>query len=59
VFVSDKGQIKDNYRKILDDHKIEWEENNHNEALVLSADEVVKSPGIPENAPIIIKLTEK
>jgi UDP-N-acetylmuramoylalanine--D-glutamate ligase len=59
VFVSDKGKLKDNYRKILDDHKIEWEENNHNEALVLSADEVVKSPGIPENAPIIIKLSEK
>jgi UDP-N-acetylmuramoylalanine--D-glutamate ligase len=59
VFVSDKGPIKDNYRKILDDHKIEWEESNHNEVLILSADEVVKSPGIPENAPVIIKLHEK
>ena len=59
VFVSDKGQIKDNYRKILDDHKIKWEEGNHTETAILSADEVIKSPGIPENAPIILTLREK
>jgi len=59
VFVSDKGQIKDNYRKILDDHRIKWEEGNHTETAILSADEVIKSPGIPENAPIIITLREK
>jgi len=59
VFVSDKSQIKDNYRKILDDHKIKWEEGNHTETLILSADEVIKSPGIPENAPIIVALREK
>jgi UDP-N-acetylmuramoylalanine--D-glutamate ligase len=59
VFVSDKGQIKDNYREILDNHKIKWEEGNHNEIVILSADEVIKSPGIPENAPIIIRLHEK
>ena len=59
VFVSDKGQIKDNYRKILDDHKIKWEEGNHTETAILSADEVIKSPGIPENATIIITLREK
>jgi UDP-N-acetylmuramoylalanine--D-glutamate ligase len=59
VFVSDKGQIKDNYRKILDDHNIEWEEGNHTETAILSADEVIKSPGIPENTPIIITLHEK
>jgi UDP-N-acetylmuramoylalanine--D-glutamate ligase len=59
VFVSDKGQIKDNYRKILDDHKIKWEQGNHTETLILSADEVIKSPGIPENAPIIVALREK
>lgn len=59
VFVSDKGQIKDNYRKILDDHRIKWEEGNHTETAIFSADEVIKSPGIPENAPIIITLREK
>jgi UDP-N-acetylmuramoylalanine--D-glutamate ligase len=59
VFVSDKGQIKDNYREILDNHKIKWEEGNHNEVFILSADEVIKSPGIPENAPIVISLRKK
>jgi UDP-N-acetylmuramoylalanine--D-glutamate ligase len=59
VFVSDKGQIKDNYREILDNHKIKWEEGNHNEVFILSADEVIKSPGIPENAPIVISLHKK
>ena len=59
VFVSDKGQIKDNYRKILDNHKIKCEEGNHDETIILSADEVIKSPGIPENEPIIIRLHEK
>ena len=59
VFVSDKGEVKDKYREILNSHKIRWEEGNHNEELILSADEVIKSPGIPENAPIIIKVREK
>ena len=58
VFVSDKGQIKDNYRKILDNHKIKCEEGNHDETIILSADEVIKSPGIPENEPIIIRLQD-
>jgi len=59
VFVSDKGQIKDNYKEILDNHKIKWEEGNHNEEIVLSADEVIKSPGIREDAPVIMRLHEK
>ena len=59
VFVSDKGQIKENYRDILEKHQIEWEQGNHNEKIILSADEVIKSPGIPENAPVIISLREK
>jgi UDP-N-acetylmuramoylalanine--D-glutamate ligase len=59
VFVSDKGQIKENYREILIKNNIKWEEGNHNEAIILSADEVIKSPGIPENAPIINKIREK
>jgi len=59
VFVSDMGKIKDEYRKILDDHKIRWEEGTHTEDIILSADEVIKSPGVLENAPIVCKIREK
>jgi len=59
VFVSDNGQIKDNYREIFNNFKIKWEEGNHNEKVILSANEVIKSPGIPENAPVIRKIREK
>jgi UDP-N-acetylmuramoylalanine--D-glutamate ligase len=59
VFVSDKGQIKENYRNILEKHRIKWEEGNHNESIILSAGEIIKSPGIPENAPIILKIREQ
>ncbi len=59
VFVSDKGQIKENYRDILEKNGIKWEEGNHTESIILSAGEIIKSPGIPENAPIILKIKEK
>jgi UDP-N-acetylmuramoylalanine--D-glutamate ligase len=59
VFVSDNGQVKDVYRDILDKNKISWEEGTHSESIILSAREVIKSPGIPENAPIIKKIREK
>jgi UDP-N-acetylmuramoylalanine--D-glutamate ligase len=59
VFVSDKGLIKDKYKEILDNHKIKWEEGNHDESIILSAGEVIKSPGIPENNPLIIRIREK
>jgi UDP-N-acetylmuramoylalanine--D-glutamate ligase len=59
VFVSDMGQIKENYREILEKNSIRWEEGNHNESIILSADEIIKSPGIPEKAPIIKKIHEK
>lgn len=59
VFVSDKGQIKDQYRKILDDKKIRWEQEGHNEDIILSADEIIKSPGIADNTPIMIRILEK
>jgi UDP-N-acetylmuramoylalanine--D-glutamate ligase len=59
VFVSDKGQVKETYREILDKNKISWEEGTHSESIILSAREVIKSPGIPENAPIIKKIREK
>jgi UDP-N-acetylmuramoylalanine--D-glutamate ligase len=59
VFVSDKGQIKDNYKEILDKHNIKWEEGSHTESIILAADEVIKSPGIREDVPIILKIREK
>lgn len=59
VFVSDFGKIKQKYKQVLIDNGIEWEEEGHSEARILSADLVMKSPGIPDNAPIINKLREK
>jgi len=59
VFVSDMSKIKDKYKDQLNQHEIVWEEEHHTEELILNADEVIKSPGIPENAPMIVKLKEK
>jgi UDP-N-acetylmuramoylalanine--D-glutamate ligase len=59
VFVSDKGEIKLKYKEILDNARIQYEEGNHSEAEILNASEVIKSPGIPENAPVVLKLREK
>ena len=56
VFVSDMSTIKDKYKKQLDEHNIPWEEGKHTEELILNADEIIKSPGIPETAPMIVKL---
>ena len=56
VFVSDMSVIKDKYKEILDEHGIEWEECRHTENKILNADEVIKSPGIPKEAPIVQKL---
>ena len=56
VFVSDFGTISDPYRALLDQHAIAWEDGHHTESLILNADEVVKSPGIPLTAPLIQKL---
>ncbi len=53
VFLSDKGKIKDKYKNVLSKYEIEWEEEKHTEALILNADEVVKSPGIPDKAELI------
>lgn len=58
VFVSDFGKIKDTYKQVLIHHEIEWEEAGHTEAKILSATTVMKSPGIPDNAPIVKKLKE-
>ena len=59
VFVSDMSAIKARYQKQLDDHGIAWEEGHHTEELILNADEIIKSPGIPDNAPIIRKAIDK
>ena len=59
VFVSDMGGIKDKYKALLDSHGIEWEEGQHTAGKILTADEVVKSPGIPDTAPMVRQLMEK
>ena len=56
VFVSDCGTISEPYRALLDQNGVAWEDGKHTEALILNADEVVKSPGIPLTAPLIQKL---
>ncbi len=56
VFVSDCGKVKEAYKATLNAHGIEWEEGAHTEARVLAADEVMKSPGIPDSAPLVQKL---
>jgi len=59
VFVSDLSEIREKYREILLSNAIEFEEGKHSENMILSADEVIKSPGIPDKAPIIVSLHEK
>ena len=56
VFVSDMGKIKPHYVDMLDRYGIAWEDGGHTEELVLNADEVIKSPGIPEDAPMVLKV---
>jgi UDP-N-acetylmuramoylalanine--D-glutamate ligase len=59
VFVSDFGKIKENYKQVLIDHGIVWEDEKHTEDLILNADVVMKSPGISEKSIIVKKLIEK
>ena len=59
VFVSDLSTIGDEYKSTLNRHQILWEEGQHSEDKILEADEVVKSPGIPDKAPLIRKIKEK
>ncbi|WP_334124285.1 UDP-N-acetylmuramoyl-L-alanine--D-glutamate ligase [Empedobacter brevis] len=59
VFLSDMGQIKDNYKQLLEEYGIAYEEGQHTEDLILNADEVMKSPGIPKKAALIQKLEKK
>ena len=59
VFVSDKGEIKKEYKKVLGHFEIEWEEKQHTEAKILNANVVMKSPGIPDKVPLVKQLVEK
>ena len=59
VFLSDKGQIRQEYADTLRKWDIPFEEGKHSEELILSADEVVKSPGIPGTVPMVQKVREK
>jgi len=59
VYVSDFGLIKENFKSELNDNSIKWEEGGHNLDVILNADLVVKSPGIPDKAAVIVKIKEK
>lgn len=59
VFVSDSGSIKGNYRDDLLRNKIEFEEGHHTEEMILNAALIIKSPGIPDKAPVVMKAKEK
>jgi UDP-N-acetylmuramoylalanine--D-glutamate ligase len=59
VFVTDKGAIKEKYKNVLSNLGIEWEEKQHTEELILNADEVIKSPGIPDKAELVQKLRKQ
>ncbi|MBR6981659.1 MAG: UDP-N-acetylmuramoyl-L-alanine--D-glutamate ligase [Prevotella sp.] len=59
VFVSDMSAIKERYKKMLDSRDIPWEEKTHTEERILDADEIIKSPGIPDNAPMVKKAIQR
>ncbi|MDI3526187.1 MAG: UDP-N-acetylmuramoylalanine--D-glutamate ligase [Tenuifilum sp.] len=59
VFLSDSSAIKPRYKEWLNKYGIRFEEGKHTEELILNADEVIKSPGIPDNAPLVVKIREK
>ena len=59
VWLSDMGTIADRYKERLEQYNITWEEGGHTEQRILDADEIIKSPGIPEDAPLIVKARAK
>ena len=59
VFLSDMGNISENYKVMLEKWEIPFEQGGHSEALILNADEVIKSPGIPSTAPMVRKIEER
>lgn len=58
-FYPDQGSIRDNYKKILLDNAIDFEEGSHDEDRILQADWIIKSPGIPKKAEIVGKIHQK
>ena len=56
VFLSDYGTIADKYKQMLDEQEIPWEEGKHTKELILNAGEVIKSPGIPNEAPMVVQI---
>ncbi|MCX7550849.1 UDP-N-acetylmuramoyl-L-alanine--D-glutamate ligase [Xanthomarina sp. F2636L] len=59
VFVSDKGKIKEKYKEVLIHNEIKWEDEAHTESKILNADIVMKSPGIPDKAPLVKQIRDK
>ncbi len=59
VFVSDIGKIKSHYKEILFNYEIQWEEEQHTEKLIFSANEIIKSPGISDSSEIVEKIRHK
>ena len=59
VFLSDRGKIKDKYREVLRHIEIDWEDEKHTDSKIFDADVVMKSPGIPDTAPMIVELRKK
>ena len=59
VFLSDMGKLSDKYVAMLEEWEIPYEQGGHSEEKILNADEVIKSPGIPETAPMVRKIIEK
>ena len=59
VFISDSAAIRADYKKILDDHQISYEEGKHTNEIILTGDEVIKSPGIPDHSPVMQVILKK
>ncbi|MBV6881329.1 UDP-N-acetylmuramoyl-L-alanine--D-glutamate ligase [Epilithonimonas ginsengisoli] len=59
VFLSDMGTIRENYKKELDELGVDYEDGKHSEEKILNADWIIKSPGIPKKAEMILKIQEK
>ena len=59
VFLSDMGRISEEYASVLQEWDIPYEQGRHSEDLILNADEIIKSPGIPSTAPMVRKIAER
>ena len=59
VFVSDRGKIAPKYQDELNIHNIAWEQEQHTEEKILGADLIIKSPGIPDKAPLVVAAKAK